>query len=128
MFVMKDYFGEFMKFYFSSVLFASFNMGYAILLNDKMLMWSEKLRMGVLLVFMLVGGQDYIDVQDELLCEEWMKKNFMLKRVRDELFIVMGKVLDFIDVDKFLMMVILMVMNWFINEMYGSKIVFLDGN
>ena len=57
-----------------------------------------------------------------------MKKNFMPKRVRDELFIAMGKALDFIDADKLSMTVILTAMNRFINETHGSKTAFLDGN
>jgi 15-cis-phytoene desaturase len=56
---------------------APFNMAYAILTNDKMLTWVEKLRTGLPLVPMLVGGQDYINAQDELDVQTWMKKNFM---------------------------------------------------
>jgi 15-cis-phytoene desaturase len=52
-------------------------MAYAILTNDKMLTWVEKLRTGLPLVPMLVGGQDYINAQDELDVQTWMKKNFM---------------------------------------------------
>ena len=77
-------------------------MGYAILSNDKMLTWWEKLRTGAPLVPMLVGGQEYIDAQDELSVQQWMRKNFMPERVREELFIAMGKALDFIDSDKLL--------------------------
>lgn len=127
-FAMRENPGEFTKFFFPDMLPAPFNMGYAILSNDKMLTWVEKLRTGAPLVPMLVGGQDYIDAQDELSVEEWMKKNFMPKRVRDELFIAMGKALDFIDADKLSMTVILTAMNRFINETHGSKTAFLDGN
>lgn len=127
-FAMRENPGEFTKFVFPDMLPAPFNMGYAILSNDKMLTWVEKLRTGAPLVPMLVGGQDYIDAQDELSVEEWMKKNFMPKRVRDELFIAMGKALDFIDADKLSMTVILTAMNRFINETHGSKTAFLDGN
>lgn len=127
-FAMRENPGEFTKFSFPDALPAPFNMGYAILSNDKMLTWVEKLRTGAPLVPMLVGGQDYIDAQDELSVEEWMKKNFMPKRVRDELFIAMGKALDFIDADKLSMTVILTAMNRFINETHGSKTAFLDGN
>ena len=42
-FAMKDYPGEFTKFYFPPALPAPLNMGYAILSNDKMLTWSENL-------------------------------------------------------------------------------------
>lgn len=51
----------------------------------------------------------------------------MPERVRQELFIAMGKALDFIDSDKLSMTVILTAMNRFINETHGSKTAFLDG-
>ena len=127
-FAMQDYPGEFTKFYFPPGLPAPFNMGYAILSNDKMLTWWEKIRTGAPLVPMLVGGQEYIDAQDELSVQQWMRKNFMPERVREELFIAMGKALDFIDSDKLSMTVILTAMNRFINETHGSKTAFLDGN
>jgi len=127
-FAMQDYPGEFTKFNFPKGLPAPFNMAYAILTNDKMLTWVEKLRTGAPLVPMLVGGQEYINAQDELSVQEWMKKNFMPERVREELFIAMGKALDFIDSDKLSMTVILTAMNRFINETHGSKTAFLDGN
>jgi 15-cis-phytoene desaturase len=127
-FAMQDYPGEFTKFYFPPGLPAPFNMAYAILSNDKMLTWWEKLRTGAPLVPMLLGGQEYIDAQDELSVQQWMRKNFMPERVREELFIAMGKALDFIDSDKLSMTVILTAMNRFINETHGSKTAFLDGN
>jgi len=127
-FAMRDYPGEFTKFQFPEGMPAPFNMAYAILSNDKMLSWTEKLQTGVPLLPMLVGGQDYIDAQDELDVATWMKKNSMPQRVREELFIAMGKALDFIDADKLSMTVILTAMNRFINETHGSKTAFLDGN
>ena len=94
-----------------------------------MLTWWEKLRVEVRhSTPMLVGGQEYIDAQDELSVQQWMRKNFMPERVREELFIAMGKALDFIDSDKLSMTVILTAMNRFINETHGSKTAFLDGN
>jgi 15-cis-phytoene desaturase len=127
-FAMKDYPGEFTKFTFPKSLPAPFNMAYAILSNDKMLSPVEKIQTGVPLVPMLLGGQDYIDAQDELSVQQWMTKNGMPERVREELFIAMGKALDFIDSDKLSMTVILTAMNRFINETHGSKTAFLDGN
>ncbi len=41
------------------------------------LCWEEKIKTGVPLLPMLIGGQEYIDAQDELSVEQWMKKNFM---------------------------------------------------
>ena len=110
-FAMQDYPGEFTKFYFPPNLPAPFNMAYAILTNDKMLTWTEKLRTGIPLVPMLLGGQEYINAQDELSVQQWMRKNLMPERVREELFIAMGKALDFIDSDKLSMTVILTAMN-----------------
>ena len=127
-FAMRDFPGEFTKFNFPKGVPAPFNMAYAILSNDRMLSPAEKLRTGAPLVPMLLGGQDYIDAQDELSVQEWMRRNFMPERVREELFIAMGKALDFIDSDKLSMTVILTAMNRFINETHGSKTAFLDGN
>ena len=127
-FAMKDSPGEFTKFKFPNGLPAPFNMAYAILTNDKMLSWTDKLRTGAPLVPMLISGQEYIDAQDEKSVEQWMRENWMPRRVRDELFIAMGKALDFIDADKLSMTVILTAMNRFINETHGSKTAFLDGN
>jgi 15-cis-phytoene desaturase len=49
-FAMKDSPGEFTKFKFPNGLPAPFNMAYAILTNDKMLSWTDKLRTGAPLV------------------------------------------------------------------------------
>jgi 15-cis-phytoene desaturase len=52
----------------------------------------------------------------------------MPRRINDEIFIAMGKALDFIDPDKLSMTVVLTAMNRFINEADGSQTAFLDGN
>lgn len=52
-------------------------MAAAILGNDTMLTWPEKLQVGVPLLPMMVGGQEYIDAQDELSVLEWMRRNGM---------------------------------------------------
>ena len=127
-FAMQDYPGEFTEFWFPEKVPAPFNMAAAILTNDKMLSWGEKVRTGLPLLPMLIGGQKYIDAQDELSVEAWMKKNKMPQRISEELFTAMGKALDFIDSDKLSMTVILTAMNRFINETDGSKTAFLDGN
>jgi 15-cis-phytoene desaturase len=57
-----------------------------------------------------------------------MQKYGMPQRINDEIFIAMGKALDFIDPDKLSMSVILTAMNRFINEADGSQTAFLDGN
>ena len=77
---------------------------------------------------MLIEGQSFIDRQDELSVSEFMDKYGMPARVKDEIFIAMGKALDFIDPDKLSMSVVLTAMNRFINEADGSQTAFLDGN
>merc|ERR1719353_540196 len=77
---------------------------------------------------MLIEGQPFIDRQDELSVSEFMDKYGMPARVKDEIFIAMGKALDFIDPDKLSMSVVLTAMNRFINEADGSQTAFLDGN
>jgi hypothetical protein len=52
----------------------------------------------------------------------------MPTRINEEIFIAMGKALDFIDPDKLSMTVVLTAMNRFINEADGSQTAFLDGN
>ena len=96
-------------------------MGYAILSNARCPWWEGD---GCALVPMLVGGQEYIDAQDELSVQQWMRKNSHARRVREELFIAMGKALDFIDSDKLWMTVILTAGDRFINETHGSKTAF----
>lgn len=120
--------GEFTRFDFPPGVPAPFGMAAAILGNTTMLTWPEKLQVGVPLLPMMVGGQDYIDAQDELSVLEWMRKNGMPERMNDEVFIAMAKALDFIDPDKLSMTVILTAMNRFINETSGSRVAFLDGN
>jgi len=77
---------------------------------------------------MLIEGQSFIDAQDELSVEEFMVKYGMPARINDEIFIAMGKALDFIDPDRLSMTVVLTAMNRFINEADGSQTAFLDGN
>ncbi|KAK3234229.1 hypothetical protein CYMTET_55509 [Cymbomonas tetramitiformis] len=127
-FAMQEFPGEFTKFLFPNNVPAPFNMAYAILTNQRMLTWPEKLQTGLPLIPMLINGQKYIDEQDELSVGEWMDKNGMPPRIKEELFIAMGKALDFIDPDKLSMSVVLTAMNRFLNETHGSKTAFLDGN
>jgi 15-cis-phytoene desaturase len=56
-FAMRELPGEFTSFSFPPGVPAPLNMAYAILTNDKMLTWPEKLQTGVPLVPMLINGQ-----------------------------------------------------------------------
>lgn len=53
---------------------APFNGILAILLNDEMLTWPEKIKFGLGLLPAIINGQDYVEQQDSLSVTEWMKK------------------------------------------------------
>ena len=127
-FAMRENPGTFTNFEFTPGVPAPFGMALAILRNTEMLTWAEKIQMVPALLPMLIEGQSFIDRQDELSVSEFMDKYGMPSRVKDEIFIAMGKALDFIDPDKLSMSVVLTAMNRFINEADGSQTAFLDGN
>ncbi len=127
-FAMQDLPGQFTSFKFPPGVPAPFNMAAAILTNTEMLTLEEKLRMVPGLLPMLLEGQSFIDAQDELSVAQFMEKYGMPERINEEIFIAMGKALDFTDPDKLSMSVILTAMNRFINEADGSQTAFLDGN
>ncbi|KAH8053030.1 oxidoreductase [Aureococcus anophagefferens] len=109
-FAMRERPGEFTSFEFPEGVPAPLNMAAAILTNTEMLSLS------------------FIDEQDELSVLQFMEKYGMPDTINEEIFIAMGKALDFIDPDKLSMTVVLAAMNRFINEADGSQTAFLDGN
>merc|ERR1711865_1093567 len=127
-FAMQELPGKFTSFKSPPNVPAPFNMAAAILTNTEMLTLEEKIRMAPGLLPMLLEGQSFIDKQDELSVQEFMKKYGMPQRINEEIFIAMGKALDFTDPDKLSMSVILTAMNRFINEADGSQTAFIDGN
>ena len=127
-FAMQQYPGRFTSFDFPPNVPAPLNMAAAILGNNDMLSLLDKVAMVPGLLPMLLEGQDFIDRQDEKSVAEFMEEYNMPSSVRTELFIAMGKALDFVDPDKLSMTVILTAMNRFINEADGSQTAFLDGN
>lgn len=127
-FAMQELPGEFTTFDFVEGIPAPFNFALAILLNQKMLSFQEKLQTAPPLVPMLVEGQKFINAQDDLSVLEFMRKYGMPDRINEEVFIAMAKALDFIDPDKLSMTVVLTAMNRFLNETDGLQMAFLDGN
>jgi len=127
-FAMQELPGEFTTFDFIPGIPAPFNFGLAILLNQKMLTFGEKIQTAPPLLPMLVEGQSFIDAQDELSVLDFMRKYGMPERINEEVFISMAKALDFIDPDKLSMTVVLTAMNRFLNEDDGLQMAFLDGN
>jgi len=127
-FAMQELPGEFTTFDFIPGIPAPFNFGLAILLNQKMLTFGEKLQTAPPLLPMLIEGQPFIDAQDELSVTDFMRKYGMPERINSEVFVAMAKALDFIDPDKLSMTVVLTAMNRFLNEDNGLQMAFLDGN
>merc|ERR1712232_1298017 len=127
-FAMQQLPGEFTTFDFIPGIPAPFNFGLAILSNQKMLTFAEKIQTAPPLLPMLIEGQSFIDAQDELSVTQFMRKYGMPERINEEVFIAMAKALDFIDPDKLSMTVVLTAMNRFLNESDGSQTAFLDGN
>jgi len=118
---------EFSTFDFPS-LPAPLNAGVAILSNTDLLTWPEKIRLGIGLIPAYLFGQSYVEAQEGLTVQEWMRERGIPDRVTDEVFIAMSKALNFIDPDKLSMQCVLIALNRFLQETHGSKIAFLDGS
>jgi hypothetical protein len=52
---------------------------WAILRNNEMLTWPEKVKFAIGLLPAMVGGQPYVEAQDGLTVSEWMKKQVWVK-------------------------------------------------
>ncbi|KAG0471495.1 hypothetical protein HPP92_016041 [Vanilla planifolia] len=127
-FAMPEKPGQFSRFDFPEFAPAPFNGIWAILKNNEMLTWPEKVKFAIGLLPAMIGGQSYVEAQDKLSVTEWMKKQGVPDRVNDEVFIAMSKALNFINPDELSMQCILIALNRFLQEKHGSKIAFLDGN
>ncbi len=99
----------------------------AILKNNDMLTWEEKIKFAIGLIPVMLKGQEYVEEMDQYSWTDWLRKHSIPERVNDEIFIAMAKSLNFIDPDEISSTVILTAMNRFLQERYGSKMAFLDG-
>nr|AUE44553.1 phytoene desaturase [Sargassum muticum] len=122
-----DGFQRFSRFDFPDLLPAPLNGLVAILLNNEMLTFPEKIQFGIGLIPAILFGQKYVEECDSLTVTEWMTKQGVPDRVNDEVFIAMAKALNFIDPDNLSMTVVLTALNRFLQETHGSKMAFLDG-
>lgn len=125
-FAMPNLPGEFSRFDFPDIP-APWNGIVAILRNNEMLTWPEKIQFAIGLLPAIIFGQKYVEEQDKLTVSEWMTKQGVPRRVNDEVFIAMAKALNFIDPDNLSMTVVLTALNRFLQERHGSKMAFLDG-
>ena len=100
----------------------------AILRNNDMLTWPEKIRFGLGLLPAMVRGQEFVEAMDRCTWSEWMEELNIPKRVEEEVFIAMSKALNFINPDEISATVLLTALNRFLQEKNGSKMAFLDGS
>lgn len=100
----------------------------AILRNNDMLTWPEKIRFGLGLIPAILKGQSYVEEMDRYSFSEWLKKQNVPPRVEREVFIAMSKALNFINPDEISATVVLTALNRFLQEKNGSKMAFLDGS
>jgi 15-cis-phytoene desaturase len=100
----------------------------AILRNNDMLTWPEKIRFGLGLIPAIINGQKYVEEMDKYSFSEWLKRQNVPPRVEKEVFIAMSKALNFINPDEISSTVILTALNRFLQEKNGSKMAFLDGS
>ncbi len=100
----------------------------AILRNNDLLTWPEKIRFGVGLLPAMIQGQSYVEDMDQYTWSEWMQKQNIPPRVEKEVFIAMSKALNFINPDEISATILLTALNRFLQEKEGSKMAFLDGS
>nr|APP88097.1 phytoene desaturase [Paulinella micropora] len=99
----------------------------AILSNNGMLSWSEKISFGLGLVPAMLRGQGYVEECDQYSWTEWLRIHNIPERVNDEVFLAMSKALNFINPEEISATVVLTALNRFLQEKNGSKMAFLDG-
>ncbi len=100
----------------------------AILRNNDMLTWPEKIRFGIGLIPAMLQGQKYVEDMDKYSFSQWLKLQNVPERVEKEVFIAMAKALNFINPDEISATVVLTALNRFLQEKNGSKMAFLDGS
>jgi len=104
-----------------------FNVIAAILNNNDMLTWEQKIRFALGLFPAIVRGQRYVEQMDKYTLAEWLKRQGIDERVNSDIFIAASKALTFLEPDQVSATVVLTALNKFLRERYGSKIAFLDG-
>lgn len=118
---------KYSRFDFPRALPAPLNGIAAILGNNDMLTWEEKVKFAYGLLPAIIFGQKYVEECDSMSWTEWLRKQGIPERVNDEVFIAMSKALNFIGPDEISTTVILTALNRFLQEKDGSKMAFLDG-
>ena len=100
----------------------------AILRNNDMLSWGEKIELAKGLVPAMLRGQKYVDSTDQYTFSEWLKLQGVSEEVQQDIFIAASKSLNFINPDEISAVVLLTALNKFLQQKDGSKMAFLDGS
>ncbi|AFY56622.1 phytoene desaturase [Rivularia sp. PCC 7116] len=100
----------------------------AILRNNDMLTWGEKIELAKGLVPAMLRGQKYVDSTDKYTFSEWLKLQGVGDEVQQDIFIAASKSLNFINPDEISAVVLLTALNKFLQQKDGSKMAFLDGS
>ncbi len=107
---------------------APFNGIVAILRNNDMLTWGEKIQLAKGLVPAMLRGQKYVEETDKYTFSEWLKRQGVSEEVQQDIFIAASKSLNFINPDEISAVVLLTALRAFLQEKSGSKMAFLDGS
>lgn len=79
-----------------------------------MLTWPEKIQFAIGLIPAILGGQKYVEEQDNITVSQWMKKQGVPDRVNEEVFIAMAKALAFVNPENLSMTIVLTALNRFL--------------
>ncbi|MGL4621709.1 15-cis-phytoene desaturase [Chroococcidiopsis sp.] len=107
---------------------APFNGIAAILRNNDMLTWGEKIQLAKGLVPAMLRGQKYVEQTDKYTFSEWLKLQGVSEDVQQDIFIAASKSLNFINPDEISATVLLTALSRFLQQKDGSKMAFLDGS
>lgn len=99
----------------------------AILRNNDMLTWGEKIQLAKGLVPAMLRGQKYVESTDRYTFSEWLKIQGVSEEVQQDIFIAAAKSLNFINPDEISAVVLLTALRRFLQQKDGSKMAFLDG-
>ncbi len=107
---------------------APWNAIVAILRNNDLLSWSEKITFAKGLVPAMIRGQGYVERMDRYSLLEWLQQQGVDERVNTDVFIAVSKALAFINPEEISATIPLTALNRFLQQQDGSKIGFLDGS
>jgi 15-cis-phytoene desaturase len=100
----------------------------AILRNNDMLTWGEKIQLAKGLLPAMLRGQKYVEETDGYTFCEWLKRQGVSEEVQQDIFIAASKSLNFINPDEISAVVLLTALRAFLQEKNGCQMAFLDGS